>query len=83
MEKEELLSLLEQRDFKRISDSIRFLWGNREFEDYMNKLIIDDRGDRAGFPPDVLGALLKLHRIHNAEFPFANTSDKFALNFSR
>ena len=83
MEKEELLQAIEQQNFKRISDAIKVLWGHKECDDYLNKLIIDERGDRAGFPHDVLSALLKLHGLHSKELKFNEPKDGFSLNLGR
>lgn len=54
--------------FPRIHDQIRSLWGTAACEDYLDKLVFDERGDRAGFPPPVLEAILILQRIHFKEF---------------
>ena len=81
MEKEELLQKIEHQNFKRISDAINILWGYKECDDYFYKLIINDREDRAGFPHEVLSALLKLHDIHSQEFKFNEPKDKFSVNF--
>ena len=80
MEKEELLQKIEQQNFKRISDAIKVLWGHKECDDYLNKQIIDERGNRQGFPHEVLSALLKLHGIHSQEFKFNEPKDGFSIN---
>lgn len=54
--------------FPRIHDQIRSLWGTAGCEDYLDKLVFDERGDRTGFPPPVLEAILILQRIHFKEF---------------
>ena len=54
--------------FPRIHDQIRALWGTAACEDYLDKLVFDERGDRAGFPPPVLEAILILQRIHFKQF---------------
>ena len=49
------------RQFPRIANIMAALWGNREpFEKYLNDLLIDYRGNRQGFPPDVHVELLNL-----------------------
>lgn len=39
-------------------------WGQPGFERDLNALILDDRGDRHGFPPEVMEELWFLHRLH-------------------
>lgn len=82
-EKAAALETLRNTGFQRISDAIEFLWGNKECADYFQKLIIDDRGDRAGFPREALLALLKLHNIHTKQFNFDDPNDKFAITLGR
>ena len=59
-----LLKLL----FPRIHQNLVTLWGTGPGEAYMDGLIMDDRGNRQGFPPDVLRALLVLQRLHFQTF---------------
>jgi hypothetical protein len=80
-EKITALETIESQGFKRISDAIGVLWGNKECEEYLKRLIIDDRGNRAGFPEAVLRALLKLHNLHTQQFTFELTNDKFSINY--
>ncbi|MDP2639962.1 MAG: hypothetical protein Q8Q16_04740 [Betaproteobacteria bacterium] len=67
-----------QRLFPRIAKAIELMWGNPELDDYLHKLILDQRGDRVGFPAEVLGALLKLHNQHTARFKFQRPEDAWA-----
>lgn len=57
-----------RNSFPRIHDQIGTVWGSAACEDYLDKLILDDRGDRAGFPPPVMEALLILQRLHYKQF---------------
>lgn len=57
-----------QATFPRIHEQLGALWGTAACEDYLDKLIFDERGDRTGFPPPVLEAILILQRIHYGEF---------------
>lgn len=50
--------------FPRILQQLRSLWGTAQGEVYLDGLILDERGNRQGFPPDVLNALLILQRVH-------------------
>jgi hypothetical protein len=57
--------------FPRIAATIREQWGKRSLDDYFAKLVVDDRGGRQGFPPDVLAAILEIARLHGTHFGFA------------
>ncbi|MET0679805.1 MAG: hypothetical protein ABWZ41_02310 [Burkholderiales bacterium] len=37
-------------------------------DDYFGKLIIDDRGGRQGFPPEILSAIMEIARLHAGQF---------------
>ncbi len=50
--------------FPRIAQTIQEQWGQPRLDQYFSRLVIDDRGDRAGFPPDVLAAILEVARLH-------------------
>lgn len=59
--------------FPRIAKTIEMTWGSRELEGYLARLVISDREGRQGFPPVVLGALLKISSQHAREFSFTDT----------
>jgi len=59
--------IIEQR-FPRIAGTIRERWGKRALDDYFGKLVIDDRGGRQGFPPEVLSAIMEVARLHADQF---------------
>lgn len=54
--------------FPRIHQNLLALWGTGQGEAYLDGLIVDERGNRQGFPPDVLRGLLVLQRIHFQKF---------------
>lgn len=55
------------RKFPRIANSVAELWRRvANCEEYLDSLVVDLRGDRAGFPPDVAKELLAL-RSHYAD----------------
>lgn len=64
-----------QARFPRIAEVIQSMWGTPELDGYFDKLLIDERGDRAGFPPDVVHALFTLSREHIEKFRFRTPSD--------
>jgi hypothetical protein len=59
-----------ERAFPRIAATIRDQWGKRALDDYLSKLVVDDRGGRQGFPPDVLSAIMEVARLHAAQHRF-------------
>ena len=54
--------------FPRIHQQLLALRGTPQGEAYLDGLIVDERGNRQGFPPDVLRALLVLQRVHFEQF---------------
>lgn len=56
--------------FPRIAATIRGQWGTPRLDQYFAGLVIDDRGGRNGFPPDVLAAILEVARLHADGFRF-------------
>ena len=59
--------IIENR-FPRIAATIREQWGKRALDDYFSGLVIDKRGDRQGFPLEVLSAIMEIARLHSAQF---------------
>lgn len=64
-----------EAQYERILQRIDELWGRDEIDAYFTNLIIDNRGDRKGFPKDVLNDILRLRdfseseRLRRAETP--------------
>jgi len=54
--------------FPRIHQKLVPLWGSAQGEAYLDSLIVDERGNRQGFPPDVMRSLLVLQRVHFERF---------------
>ena len=67
-----------RHSYPRIASAIKLTWGNLECENYMNKLILNDRRTREGFPPPVLSSLLALYRRHTQQFKFPSALDVWA-----
>ena len=55
--------------FPRVLQAIEALWGYGELNDYFRKLMVDERGDREGFPKQVWEEIDMLQRIHEELFP--------------
>jgi hypothetical protein len=64
--------------FPRIASAITLLWGNPEMDVYFNRMVIDNRGDREGFPPEVMSDILFLISLHNYAFPFGAKNEQYA-----
>ncbi|MDP2787857.1 MAG: hypothetical protein Q8O79_07260 [Pseudomonadota bacterium] len=56
------VSAIEKR-FPRIASELSTLWGSKEIDSYIDGLLLDDRGDRMGFPIDALDELMFLAGI--------------------
>jgi hypothetical protein len=55
------------RQYPRIANVIAAAWrGSRALRSYMDCLFTDDRGNRQGFPPDVLAELLALREYYDS-----------------
>lgn len=75
-----------ETQFPHILSAIQALWGFKELNAYFSKLMLDERGTRAGFPPDVwddINTLLRLHQELMPEPLFATNQSRHALDFSR
>lgn len=53
------------RLFPRIAKKICEVWGSDEFDSYINSLVVCDREDRQGFPPEVVSELMALSFLHD------------------
>lgn len=62
------LSVLETQ-FPRILQAIQALWGYPELNHYFDKLMINDRGDREGFPPEAWDEIFLLMHMHRRIVP--------------
>ncbi len=53
------------RKFPRIANSIAQLWRRvARCEEYLDSLVVDQRGDRSGFPPNVAQELTALRNYY-------------------
>jgi uncharacterized protein len=55
-----------EKNFPRIAERIVQLWNSFELSSYLDEIMIDDRGTRLGFPPDVASEILFLRIMHDA-----------------
>jgi hypothetical protein len=56
--------------FPHIAERIGSLWGTKACDAYLDQLLIDERGNRQGFPPEVATALFRISREHERRFGF-------------
>src|ERR1700752_2397056 len=56
-------------DYPRVLEAIVSMWGFKELNVYFNKLVLDDRGGREGFPPEVWDDITMLMRMHEDVMP--------------
>jgi hypothetical protein len=55
-----------ERRFPRILAKIDELWGTAELDAYLDVLMLSDREDRQGFPPEVAMEVFRLITVHAA-----------------
>ncbi len=55
-----------EKQFPRILANLVKLWGTPGFDPYLSDLIVSDRPDRKGFPPDVAVELFHLSSAYSA-----------------
>ncbi len=58
-----------EKGFPHVLQKIQALWGYPEMNLYFSRLIIDDRGDREGFPAEVWDDLHTLMQLHQEVLP--------------
>jgi hypothetical protein len=66
-----------EEKFPRIVESIVLMWGHEELDTFFAKLAVDDRGDRQGFPPEVMSDIMFLATLHTVAYPFQQV-EKYA-----
>lgn len=57
--------------FPRIVQRMADLWGSRAIESYFQDLMLDSRGNRHGFPSEILMEILALRTYHRSLLPRA------------
>ena len=65
-----------ENQYPKILERLMFTWRSKEGQEYLRKLIVSERGDRAGFDPHVMSELMFLADILDAPA----TSDAWAAN---
>jgi hypothetical protein len=63
--------------YPKIGEKIMQMWKSAALQRYLNNLILDERGDRQGFPMPVVSALLRIHEFHAKLVPDAGDKDSW------
>jgi uncharacterized protein len=61
--------------YPRIVQRISNLWGTAGMSRYFTEILFDDRGDREGFPPEVMLELFALSNYHESTKPSRSAID--------
>lgn len=56
-----------ENKYPRILDKIMSLWDSEEIEEYFLSLMVNDRENRIGFPPDIAAQIMHLSLVHAAQ----------------
>jgi hypothetical protein len=62
-----------ERDFPHVMTAMQAMWGYPELNAYFDRLTINERGQRKGFPPDVWDDIYLLWSIHRTLAPLSAT----------
>ena len=65
-----------EKHFPRIVDKILLMWGAKELPEYLNTLLLDNRGDRHGYPFEVIQEMMFLQEIHECRLGKRTTVTK-------
>ncbi|MEQ1526988.1 MAG: ankyrin repeat domain-containing protein [Gallionella sp.] len=55
--------------YPRVFGNILLYWDTPEIETYLNGLMVTDREDRAGFPPEIAAEIMRLSLVHASQHP--------------
>lgn len=62
--KDDLYPTALEGKYARVFNNIMKYWGTPKCDEYFEDLIVDKRGGRQGFPPDVAGDIVRLSKVH-------------------
>jgi hypothetical protein len=66
--------------YPRILEKIMMLWDKPGMNDYFSQLMVSDRADRAGFPPDVAAEIMRLSLVHASSHTSSQKHDVWDLS---
>lgn len=55
--------------FPRLLNKMMDLWGTNACTEFFSELLVSDRTDREGFPPDIAEEILRCSNLHDADYP--------------
>lgn len=58
-----------EASYPRVFNNIMLYWDTPEIDGYLNGLMVTDREDRAGFPPEVAAEIMRLSLVHASQHP--------------
>jgi len=61
--------------YPKIGDKIALMWGSSVLQQYLSKIIFDERGGRQGFPMPVVSALMRIYEYHGTLVPEPKAGD--------
>lgn len=56
-----------ENSYPRILETILSLWDDDEIDNYFMELMVNDRGGRSGFPPEIAADIMHLSLVHAAQ----------------
>jgi hypothetical protein len=68
--------VLIKEKFPKVAEQIALKWGTIGLQEYLSKIIFDERGGRQGFPMAIVSALMQLHEFHSTLLPQATASSE-------
>lgn len=69
-----------EAQYPRVFGKIMQLWDEPEIDDYFMDLMVDKRGGRVGFPPEVAAEIMHLNLVHAAQHAPNSKKDVWALS---
>lgn len=67
--------------FPKICEKIELMWGYKECELELDRLIVSNRENRQGFPRDVLQAIITIHAEHQRQFGVFKKLDPWDIGY--
>lgn len=64
-----------EKQYPRIFATLMLLWDTPEIESYISKLMVSERTDREGFPPNVAAEIMHLSLVHAGQHQKQNRDD--------
>jgi hypothetical protein len=72
-----------ENQYPRILEKIMMLWDKPGMNDYFTQLMVSDREDRAGFPPDVAAEIMRLSLVHASSHTSSQKHDIWDISMDK